>query len=380
MKDVLFVIESLNCGGSEKSLLAILQNFDYSKYNVDLLMIVEDSEFQKFLPKEVNVIFFKPLKDTGFFKLLLNRIQLKVLKIDKKFHPAQVFWRVFGKSIPNHNKFYDTIFASNQGFATYFVATKTKSFKKIAYLNIDYKIAGYKPSFDIGFYKKFDKIISVSGQCESIFINEMNLIGQKFDTQVIYDITDVTSVLSLSKVGKKLPDSNKIKIVTVCRLTHQKGLDLAIEACDILVRKGYDINWFIVGEGVLRPKLEALITKFKLQNNFYLLGFDENPFGYMKSCDIYVQTSIFEGLGLTVLEAKIIEKPIVCTNFPTVKHILKDDFSGLICEMNSIDIASKIEKYINNPDLKNKIINNLKKPDNSEKERTMKSLYQLIES
>ena len=382
MKNLLFVLESLNCGGQEKSLVALLQNLDYSKYQVDLILIVKDSAFEKFLPKEVNLIIKKPLDNLNSFQLLSKRMNLKLLKKfnPDHYHHAQLFWKVFGKQIPKHDKNYDVVFAMSQGFPTYYVATKVAAKIKYCYVNIDYKIAGYNPNFDAPFYDIYQNIISVSDQCDAIFVREMALIGKKYNTEGIRDITDVYTTQKLSLEGKTFPKSDRVKIATVCRLTHQKGIDMAIEACAILKNKGYNIDWRVIGEGVLRPKLEALITKLNVADSFRLEGFNENPFGYMKSADIYAQTSVFEGLGLTVVEAKILEKPIVCTNFPTVVHILEDTITGLICEMNPTDIAEKIQIYIDNPELKNKIVNNLKNPDNTEKEITLKRLNELMQA
>jgi len=134
---------------------------------------------------------------------------------------------------------------------------------------------------------------------------------------------------------------------------------------------GSDINniqWYIIGEGKERKSLEKLIHHNKLDSIFFLLGYKENPYPYMKSCDIYVQTSLFEGLGLTLIEASILQKPIVTTNFPTAHSIISHNKTGLICEMNSQSIAKSISNYIDNPQLKQKIVTNLKMMKNNDKE------------
>ena len=98
----------------------------------------------------------------------------------------------------------------------------------------------------------------------------------------------------------------------------------------------------------------------------------------MKACDIYVQTSLFEGLGLTVIEASILRKPIVCTNFPTAFGILKDGETGLIAEMTAESIAENIERLINDVELKNKLIANLSQQKNKDKEESLNKIDQLL--
>ena len=109
-----------------------------------------------------------------------------------------------------------------------------------------------------------------------------------------------------------------------------------------------------------------------------MLGAKINPYPYMKACDIYVQTSLFEGLGLTVIEAAILQKPIVCTNFPTAYNILKDNETGLIAEMNPNAIAEQIEKLIKDESLRKKLISNLEQQENKDKEQSLLQFENLI--
>ena len=116
-------------------------------------------------------------------------------------------------------------------------------------------------------------------------------------------------------------DSEHINILTVGRLViHYKGYDLAIKAAKRLKQNGYKFKWYIVGDGPDKDKIKKLIIKNELTNEFILLGKKDNPYPYMRSCDIYVQPSRKEGFGLTTIEAKILKRPIVCTNFNT-SHI-----------------------------------------------------------
>ena len=111
---------------------------------------------------------------------------------------------------------------------------------------------------------------------------------------------------------------------------------------------------------------------------FNLIGFRENPYPFIKNCDIYVQTSLFEGLGLTVIEASILNKPIVTTNFPTAFSILEHKKTGVIAEMNPEDIAFGIQRVINDNDFRKQLIENLENQVDNEKEKTLKKVKKLI--
>ena len=376
MKKIAFLIESLNLGGAETSLVTFLNNLDYTKYEVDLYLFTKENYFLKYIPKNVNVIFINPAS-LSFVERLKYRL-LKKLK-GKKFHNAQLFWNIVKDKFYIVNKEYDVVHAYNQGFVTYFCDKYIKSEKKYAWINIDYQKVNYDISFDYSFYKNYTKVIAISTEVKRGFEEELNKINKNVDIDIIKLFVDDKLVhsQSIEKLDTVF-DSNKINIVTVCRLTKQKGLHFAVESCKKLIDKNYSIHWYVVGEGIERPFLENLIEINGLKDHFTLIGVKENPFPYVKACDIYVQTSIFEGLGLTVVEASLLHKPIVCTNFPTAYEILRNDQTGFIVEMNSDDISNAVQKLIEQPDLRTRFHDTLSVQPNPDKQESINRIDKLM--
>lgn len=376
MKNIVFVIESLHLGGAEKSLVTLLKNLDYTKYKVDLITFQPDGFFKNEVPQEVNHIVYQLPKLS-----LLDRIKFRVKrKLNKgRFHHAQLFWTIISKKLQRLDKKYDTAIAYNQGFATYFTNQFINASMKYAWINTDYFKAGYNITFDYPIYKNFNRIVTVSQEAYDSFTNELDKNRYHLEIQIIKDISDIDDIrIKANEKPNQIFNSNAIKINSVGRLVKYKGFDLAIEACKILVDKGYPIHWQIVGEGDERAALEHLIEQNHLKDSIRLIGATTNPYPYMKACDIYVQTSLFEGLGLTVIEASYLHKPIVTTNFPTAYGLLQHEKTGLICEMNAKSIADSIELLINNNDLRNKLINNLEQLENRDKEKTLNQVEKLI--
>ncbi|MGX9985366.1 glycosyltransferase [Soonwooa purpurea] len=376
-KRIVFVIESLHLGGAEKSLVTLLQNLDYNLYEVDLITFHKAGFFREFVPAEVNQI------QITFPKLsLIDRLCFAIKKKRrKKMHPAQLFWPIVSSYFKKIEKQYDIAIAYNQGFATYFAADKILATKKLAWLNTDYQKAGYEFEKDKEFYTKFNKVVTVSQEADASFRKAFQKSSSVIETEVIKDISDDRIIKE--QANKKLEcnfNPSEINIVSVGRLISYKGFHLAIEACKILIGKGYPIHWYVVGEGTERSSLEKQIANNNLEKSFSLLGANTNPYPYMKACDIYVQTSLFEGLGLTVIEASILQKPIVCTNFSTAFGILKDNETGLIAEMTAESIAENIERLINDVELKNKLIANLSQQKNKDKEESLSKIEQLLKS
>lgn len=375
-KSLVFIIESLQLGGAEKSLVTLLQNLDYTKYQVDLILFKKDGIFNKYVPEQVNIISVELSK--------LNLIQRLNYKIQRQFnftkkHHAQILWSIINSKFNASNKVYDFAIAYNQGFVTYYTSQFIQASVKFAWINTDYQKAGYKIKFDYPIYRQYRKVVVVSPEAKTGLENELSKINQKLEIEVIKDITDKKILLLQSEEKLNVPfNSSQINIVTVGRLSKPKGLHLAIESCKKLIDKGYKIHWYIVGEGSERNHLEKLISKNEIEKYITLTGMTDNPYPYMKACDIYVQTSLFEGLGLTVIEAALLNKPIVTTNFPTAYGIINDEETGLIAEMNSDSIVTQIERYLNDQELKKKIIFNLSQQKNKDKEVTLNKVEKLL--
>lgn len=375
MKTLVFVIESLNLGGAEKSLISLLQNLDDSKYNVDLIYFKNDGFFKNEVPDEVNqiVLPFPKLSKWDRLKYAFKR------KTNKNYHHAQLLWPLVGSYLKVYDKKYDIAVAYNQGFATYFTNNCIQAKYKYAWINTDYRKAGYRIEFDLKFYRHFDKIICVSAHSENSFLTACAEVGFKPPSMIIKDIIDTGFVRQRANAELKHEfDTQQLNIVSVGRLSSVKGFELSVAACEILVGRGHPIKWFVVGEGSLRSELEKLIRDKNLQTHFFLLGADPNPYPYIKHCDIFVQTSLFEGLGLTVIEAALLCKPIVSTNFPTVYGIIEDEKTGLIAEMNAVDIAGKIERIIRDVELKKRLIENLSRRENNHKTESLEKINSLF--
>jgi glycosyltransferase involved in cell wall biosynthesis len=172
-------------------------------------------------------------------------------------------------------------------------------------------------------------------------------------------------------------DFNGIRILTIGRLAYGKGYDIALEACKKLKEKGINFRWYVLGKGPLREEIQQFIKENKLENYFILLGVTANPYPFIKNCDIYVQTSRFEGFGLAIAEARILNKPVVTTRFDTVFNQMIDRKNGLVVDMNADAICEGIMELIRNQNLRNNIIDFLQHEKKGNVEE-INRFYQLI--
>ena len=388
-KSILIVINSLGLGGAEKSLISLLSTLDFSRYQVDLQMFRPQGMFIKMLPEEVKILpvpeFLKSndsilsqiKKPKYFFAHLNSSVSLRQNNRSKKLHPAQCFWKCTRKCFDCLEKKYDVAVAWGQGNPTHFVAEKVTADKKLAVINVNYEGAGHNKEFDVPYYGEYYRILTVSDDLNKLTRETFPQYADRIET--LYDITNADVIRQLAdEINPFENEVCKLILVTAGRLTPQKGYDLALDAAKILNEKKIDFKWYFVGEGISRKELEQQIIDYDLEQRVVLTGAKENPYVYMKNADIYVQTSRFEGYCLTLSEARILNKPIVSTDFDVVHDQLSDEVNGLIVGMNGNAIAEAILRLSNDRQLRNTLIENLQKEKKGNTEEIEK-LYRIIE-
>lgn len=373
-KKILFVIESLHLGGGEKSLVTLLNNLDYEQLEVDLLLFSRGGIFEKFLPEQVRILEGKNPQLN-----LIDRILYKSGKMLHfgKLHEAQLFWKLAGHKTQPLAGHYDVAIAYNQQFPTYFVAEKVNAAKKLAWMNTLYISAGYNADFDWPYFQKFSTVVGVSAEAVDSLNSAFKTAGYPLNTALVKDIIDTEMIARQAEEPQAIPFSvDPLNIVTVCRLAAPKGLEIAIGAAELLQKDGINFKWYVIGEGSERPHLEQLVAKKGLTERFIMPGSTDNPYPYMKNCDIYVQTSLIEGLGMSVIEAVILRKPVVCTDFDTAKTIVAE--SDIVVPKNARAVSEAIDYFIQNPEKRIRNDAGAVKID-KDKRTSLETFYRLIE-
>lgn len=214
--------------------------------------------------------------------------------------------------------------------------------------------------FNLKHYLHFDNIVCVSKEAQQVFQQHFPEVAEK--ALVIHDINDGKMIEKLSKLPSNAENEMQFsgtKLLTVGRFALQKGYDIAIDAAKILAARGIHFRWYILGRGALENEIKAQIHALELDDYFVFLGTRDNPYPYFKQADIYVQTSRFEGFGLAIAEARILNIPVVTTNFSAVYAQVRHKQNGLVVEMNASAVAEGIQELLNNSKLYKTLIYNL---------------------
>ena len=383
-KDILFIIPSLSAGGGEKSLINLLEQIDYSKYNVDLFILNKRGLFLDFVPKEVSIL--DTPRNLEIFKLSIHKSIIKFLvngNVDLAFNRVMFFiknkfkisiakreqyaWKHMQKAIGNLDKRYDVAIGYLEKTSNYICVDCVQANKKIGWIHTD----------DKKYMKELDYIVTVSEECEQVLKKEFINFSEKI--KVIKNIVSPSTIkkMALEDIDIIKEENQKI-IVSIGRLSQEKGFDMAVKACKILKDRGIKVKWILVGDGSEKDNLIKLIDENKLEDEFILIGANPNPYKYLSKADIYVQPSRFEGKSIAMDEAKILSKPIIATNFSTVKDQINNGIEGIITEMNEEDLANGIYQLIKDDKLYFSIIENLSKMSLGTENEIYK-LYELID-
>lgn len=365
-KKLLFVNESLALAGGEKSLIALLSNIDKEKYNVDLQLFRNDGPLFDFLPEYVNVLpplpytsfaensWFKnffSLSDVSKIKFFISKIKYSLkLRRRELNHPekAQLYWETIGKVIDENPKQYDVAIAYAQGIPTFYTMDKISAKRKVAWINVNVRMSSANKHFQSYYYKKYNKIVTVSEATQDYITDLLPELREKITT--IRDIIDYRTIKRLSEKPQNKIASEKFKILTVARLNKpQKGYDILLEACKILKERKIQFHWYVIGEGPYKKEMEWFIAQNNLSDCFTFLGTMANPYPYYKAVDLYVQTSRHEGFGLAIAEARLLNIPVVTTRFDTVFMQMIHEKNGLVVDIDAGSVATAIEHLIKTP-------------------------------
>ena len=358
MKELLIMAKSLGGGGSEVALIEFINALSSELYNITLVLLDKDEEYAYKLKKSINVIqiaFKNQLSQSMVSMYAFPAKALKKLSINKY---VSYYDKILDCVTNEFNEVYDMAldFYGYGSFTTAFVAKKIKAKKKATWIHDENM---YWLKCVNKYFLNYDAIFCVSEAVRNTFCRIYPDQSSKATT--FYNILDSEDIKKKAQQKtESLFDEKTFNIVTVGRLTAQKGYDIAIKTAKNLADRNVDFMWYIIGEGRDRRKLEMMSRKQGLSNKVVFLGAKKNPYPYMKSANLYVQPSRHEGYGLTVAEARILELPIVASNIPPFKEQISNGINGYIVELGDVALADEIEALYRNPEKMNVVVEYLK--------------------
>lgn len=364
MKNILLIYPEMFLGGSTTSLLALMNNLDPDKYNIDLQLQRNSGALLKEIPDYVNLLpevqkypqkFDKYIRKIRFVLRTVLRVLLKKRKPQSKGSSKGGIVDLSVKSLSKTNKkHYDYAIGFLEGWSDLYLAYKVNADKKYAWLHSTFANITNDPQSQLGWMEKVDKIVFVTDACTEDFKKTLPSMAHKAIT--IENITDSSIIRKRS--AEKDPDdkeyisfceSDAFKIITVCRITiSTKGLDRIVNCAKELKNRDINFLWYIVGSGSDEEKLAEAIKAEGLSEYVVLTGARQNPFPFIKEADIMCMPSRYEGKPMVITESLILGTPPVVTRYLSADSQIKNNFDGIVVENTDSAITDAVLECVYN--------------------------------
>ena len=394
-KKIIITMTSMFVGGAETSLLGLLDNIDYEKYDVDLFLFRHEGEFMPLIPEKVNILpqkwqysnfdvpivsLLTPKKFPFACARLLSKALAKISRMRQ--HTNTSMWTgmqyncfCLNPLLPKIEGEYDVALSF---MGTPFYLSKINAKKKLAWVHTDYSFIDFDKKIDLKAFKNCDAIVNVSEDCNNIFKSRFPELAHK--CIVIENTLSKRIVLQRAEEfsAEKEIDDKSISILSIGRFSYQKNFENIPFMCRKALDEGVDIKWYIIGDGILREEINQNKTLTNTEENVILLGKKSNPYPYIKACDIYAQPSRYEGKSVAVREAQMLAKPVIISRYETSAAQLEENVDGVIAPMDNEGFGEVLADFIKDKQKQLEIIQNEKKRDYSNS-KELEKIYSLCE-
>ena len=223
--------------------------------------------------------------------------------------------------------------------------------------------------------KEIDRYLCVSNTAKQSFDRLFPDLSDR--SIVLYNFLDTNEMKSRSdNASDPFPQDGRFHISTVCRISDKsKGVFRMLDVCERLVTEGYDIAWYLVGDGADLNELRRRVKEKKLEDRFITVGHMSDPFGYYKYADLVAVLSYYEGLCGTVNEAKISGAAVIATEFSGIHEQLTDGVNGKIVDNDADSIFDAMKSLISDPDSLSRIKNDIYPKEITDDGYKLKMLY-----
>ncbi len=330
---ILFMIPNLGHGGAEKVLVNLVNHMNKQKFDITVMTLYDEGVHKDSLKAHIS------------YKTCFKRSVPGIAHFLKLFSPHFLYNRF----IQEH---YDIVVSYLEGQTARIISgCSDRRTKKVCWIHRtmttlkDSARLFRNENEAIKCYTAFDKIVSVSRDVQDAFMKLYHLQNKE---AVIYNtnLTDLILEMSNEKISSELFDESYFKICAVGTLFPIKGFNRLLKVHKELVQKGYKVHTYILGEGPERKQLQSLAKQYGVEKTFTLLGYQKNPYVYMKHCDLFVCSSFSEGFSTAVTEALVLGIPVVTTRVSGMVELLGENEYGIITNNDEIGLYNAIKSLI----------------------------------
>ncbi|MBE6000044.1 MAG: glycosyltransferase [Sarcina sp.] len=345
---VFIAVDSLVMGGIQKSLVAFIRSVK-SFCEIDILVWHENDLEMIRLPEYVNRIHV-----IGTESVRTAYRKYGIFSLNFLFSALGSMRKKRWLAVPRLKKKYDIAIAySHVSSLKYYTIDKVTAEKKFAFYHHGAYIFSEKiRRYDLEYYQQYDKVYAVSDGVKKLL---MKTFPELHNISVLPNLIDVEEIKKCAgEPCPEFPDDQRLRLLTVGRLSPEKNPMQIIETARLLVEKRVKFIWMIVGDGELRQTLESTIRENKLEGKVVLTGNQMNPYRFMSRCDCYLQFSLYEADPVTVREAAVFDRHMVLSDIPGFRDCSMILKNINLCR-NAEEAADRILHILDKPADKNNL-------------------------
>lgn len=331
IKLLFFIDTGLSGGGAERVLCNLVNALDQDRFDITIATLWPEN-VGNLLSPHIHYQSLYPAKNTLFRNLYRLEAQL-------------------GTAVRRIKGAFDIEVAYLECGSTKLMSASKSRAKKVAWVHCDLSLMADDADAFVRrttpWYEAFDHVVCVS---ESVRESFRKLYCDRFPCSVLYNVNDEAEILR--KADAFTPEGSDVPtLCAVGRLSPEKDFLHLLRACSRLNQEDIPYRLQIIGEGQERPQLEEFIKREKLEDSVQLLGWQSNPYPYMRNADIIVCSSRYEGLSTVITEALILGKAVVTTPCGGMGELLGNSEHGLIAGADDDDLYNSLKKMLTEPGL-----------------------------
>ena len=378
---ILIFSQAMELGGVERSLLGLLDAIDYDRCDIDLFLMRHSGELMPYLNPKVNLLPEIPqyaslavpmasLLKNGQLRVLAARLRGK--RAARRFDARNTSGKPSVTALTYSHKYTlsamppisDKTYDLAISFLTphYFARERVKAKKYAAWIHTDYTAVSFDRDAELAMWGRYDAICGVSEQASEGFRRTFPELADRVQT-IENILPQELTRRQAEEPQAEIPPDKEISLLSVGRFCDAKNFDNVPEICRKIRKSGLNVNWYLIGYGGVEPLIRQRIAEAGMQEHVVILGKKENPYPYIKACDLYVQPSRYEGKCVTVREAQLLHKPVAITKYATSASQLEDGVDGLIVPLDNSGCAAGIAALLRDPERMRRLSQNCAKRD-----------------
>ena len=377
MKKMLFVINNMEIGGIQKSLVNLLEAIK-KEYDISLVIFAPKGKLMESLPNNIKIVPINPLLQVlGISQKQAYGRGIKIVLLQTF---GAVWSRIFGNQrIINWlvkkekiSEYYDYAISYSQfpplkyfiGGTNEFVLDSVNAKTKIAFIHSDFQNCGGNSKYAREKYKLFDKIALCSKSAQHSFLQIMPMLKEK--TYVVKNFNSYEKIKKFAFDNTVKYKKNIFNVISISRLSIEKGIDRGIKAVAHCLKQGIKVNYHIIGSGPDKKRLMDIVNEYEIKENIFFYGETDNPYRFLPNADLLLFPSIHEAAGLVIEEAASLGVPVLASETIASKEMVLDNDFGWVSKNNQKEFNFNLEFLLRNKSvidnkketMQNKIFNN----------------------